>query len=373
MPRRVLFMISSMRGGGSEQQTLLLLRHLDRSRFQPSLYLLDRDGPWMSQIPGDVTVHCDDDSNRGSLYFPGRALRNQVGQLAKLLRQESFDVVYDRTFHMTLIAGPACRELAIPRVSTIVSPPEQALPLVESRFVELKRRRLASAYRQSRSVVAVSNAAAQSARTYYGLPGENLTVIQNGVDVLAVKASALQEKVSRDPTLTLACVGRMTEEKGHRDLIDAIARLPTGVPPIRLWMIGDGPLRDQLQCQARDSCSRHQIEFIGSLANPAPYIAAADALVLPSRFEGMPNVVLEAMSLGTPVIATRAGGTVELERDQPTVLWANPNDSKSLAGALQTFVADRESAQIRAAAAKQLINEFHDVKKMTRKIEKLLD
>ncbi len=373
MPRRVLLMISSMRGGGSEQQTLLLLRHLDRSRFQPSLFLLHRSGPWMSQIPDDVKVHSYDQSKRRGIYFPGRVLRHQIGQLTRLLQQESIDIVYDRTFHMTMIAGPACRVLGIPRVSTIVSPPDQALPLVESRFVQLKRWRLATAYQQSRSVVAVSNAAARSARSYYGLSGENLTVIHNGVDLQATAMLARHTQVSRDQKPTFVSVGRMTPEKGHRDLIDALAHCPSDMGPIRLWLIGDGPLRDQLQSQARESCGQHQIEFLGAIDNPAPYIAAADALILPSRFEGLPNVVLESMSLGTPVIATRAGGTVELERDQPTVLWANPGDPKSLANAIATFVADRESAIARSTAAKQMILEFHDVKQLTRKLEQLLD
>ena len=373
MPRRVLLMISSMRGGGSEQQTLLLLRHLDRSRFEPSLFLLDRKGPWISQVPDDVEVHSFDASKHSGIYFPGRVLRHQISQLTGLLQKASIDVVYDRTFHMTMIAGPACHVLGIPRVSTIVSPPDQALPLVESRFVQLKRRRLAAAYRQSRSVVAVSNAAAQSARDYYGLSGENLTVIHNGIDIQATTMRASLTQVSRDSQPTFVCVGRMTEEKGHRDLIDALTSFPTADGPIRLWLIGDGPLRDRLQRQTRESCGQHQIEFMGAIANPAPYIAAADALILPSRFEGLPNVVLESMSLGTPVIATRAGGTVELERDQPTVLWANPRDSKSLANAIATFIADRQSADARATAAKQMISEFHDVTQVTGKIEQLLD
>lgn len=377
MPQRVLFMISSMRGGGSEQQTLLLLRHLDRAKFEPHLFVLDRDGQWMPKVPDDVIVHgYDRTSDSGGIYFPGRALRQQTRYLKELLQRESIDVIYDRTFHMTLIAGPAACDLNVPRVSTIVSPPEEALPMVERRFVELKRRRLAKAYRQSRTVVAVSIAAAESARSYYRLQGKSLAVIYNGVDAAAVTTSAQQADVSRDPRLTLVCVGRMTEEKGHRDLIDAVAATetpwPSGSPTIRLWMVGDGPLRPELEHQARDRCRKHEIEFIGNVSNPAPYISKADALVLPSRFEGMPNVVLEAMALGTPVIATRAGGTIELERDKPAILWCNPNDQNSLAEALQEFSADRKSAIDRAGEASRLVHQHHDVYQMTRQIERLL-
>ncbi len=84
-------------------------------------------------------------------------------------------------------------------------------------------------------------------------------------------------------------------------------------------------------CNGRITRDNTKLEFLGTQHNPLPYVAAADALVLPSHFEGMPNVVLEAMALGTPVIATRAGGTVELEREKPTILWAQPRRSQ-LAG-----------------------------------------
>jgi len=140
MTRRVLLMISSMRGGGSERQTLLLLKKLNRSRVTPSLYLIDRDGDLLSQIPDDVEVHSFHDTPRDSgFYFPGRALRQQAGHVAEIIQSNQIDVVYDRTFHMTLIADPACRSTRTPRVSTIVSPPHHALPMVESRTRTPKR------------------------------------------------------------------------------------------------------------------------------------------------------------------------------------------------------------------------------------------
>ncbi len=377
MPDRVLTMISSMRGGGSEQQTLLLLRHLDRSKFRPHLYVLERTGVLMSRVPEDVVVHSFEDaaSTRG-FYFPGRVLRQQVQHLQGILQRESIDVIYDRTFHMSMIAGPAGQACGVPRVSTIVSPPEHALPQVESRFVGLKRRRLAKAYRQSRRVIAVSQQVATSAIRYYDLPQDAVCVIPNPVDVEAVDNAAKESTATRDERLTLVCVGRMTEEKGHSDLVSAAilahSRWPAGCPSLRLWMIGEGPLRGDLESQCRRAWGQPAIEFLGTQQNPLSYVAAADALVLPSHFEGMPNVVLEAMALGTPVIATRAGGTIELERDEPTILWADPANIESLSNAILQFAGDRKSAKIRAAAAKGLVATHHDVRSTTRVIEKML-
>lgn len=378
MRKPVLLMISSMRGGGSERQTLLLLKHLDRSRFTPHLYLTERAGDLLPQVPDDVVIHAfEDAATRPGIYYPGRVLSHQVLHLRELIKRESIAVIYDRTFQMTMIAGPAAKPLGLPRVSTIVSPPHHALPLVENRFVWLKRRRLAKAYRQSRSVVAVSHQAARSAEEYYQLAKDSLQVIANPVDVESVRAAAKQNAPLRDERVTIVCVGRMTEEKGHHDLLSAItlseSRWPKHLAPLNFWLIGDGPLRGELEREWKSIRCRHGVEFLGVQANTAPAIAAADALVLPSHFEGMPNVVLEAMALGTPVIATRAGGTVELERDEATILWAEPQQPNTLADAIIQFATDRESASIRAQAATRLVHQHHDVRKTTLAIERLLD
>ncbi len=368
-----------MRGGGSEQQTLMLLKHLDRKRFQPHLYLSQRAGDLLRQVPSDVVVHSFDESeSSGGFYFPGRILSQQVAHLRGVLTGAQIDVIYDRTFHMSMIAGVAAFREGVPRVSTIVSPPHRALPLVESRFVWLKRRRLAKAYQQSKHVVAVSQQAADSAEEYYGLPGGSVKVIVNPVDRESLCAAAASDKQTRQKEghQILVCVGRMTAEKGHRDLIDALARTeshwPKNVPPIQLRLIGDGPLRSDLQAKASTSITKHEIQFLGLQSNPASEIAAADALILPSHFEGMPNVVLEAMALRTPVIATRAGGTIELQRDKQTVLWAQPRDPSSLADAILQFATDPKQMTSYAEAAFDLVTQHHDVHKATRRIEDLL-
>jgi glycosyltransferase involved in cell wall biosynthesis len=378
MKRRVMLMASSLRGGGSERQTLMLLHRLDRNQFSPQLYLIDREGELLDQVPDDVPIHCFGDAARNNgWYYPGRVLRQQIRHVRQILSQHSVDVVYDRTFHMTMIADPACAKLRVPRVSTIVSPPHLALPMVERRFVGIKRRRLAKAYRRARRVVAVSQQAADSAERYYHLPNGWVQVVVNPVDVDETRRLASFDTVSRDARLTLVSVGRMTSEKGQHDLIEAILRCeqgwPDSLPPMRLWMIGDGPLRSELESLWRDrSQGFHTVEFLGAQRNAAPYIDAADALVLPSLFEGMPNVVLEAMALERPVIATRAGGTQELERQEPTIQWAEPGNPQSLAQAIRAFALNRIAAAERVQAASRLIRQHHDPNRLTRTIESLL-
>lgn len=375
--RRVLLTISSMRGGGSERQTLQLLKALDRDRFEPHLYLLERTGDLLEQLPADVTVHSFDDAPRQPpFYLPGWIRRRQIGHLREVIRGSAIDVVYDRTFQMTLLAAPAAGSLGAPRVSTIVSPPDEMVPQLERRFVAAKRRRLRRGYSDASRVIAVSRIAADSAERFYRLPAGRVDVVPNAVDIEGLRAAAAEVRPERDGRLTLVCVGRMTAEKGQRDLLRALEicehRWPESADPMRVWLIGDGPLRPQLESLWSSIGGRHRVEFLGRLRNPAPHIAAADALILPSRTEGMPNVVLEAMALGTPVIATRAGGTVELERERPTALWAEPGDPRSLASAIREFAADRAAAGIRAAAAEAMVRRHHDIGQTARVVESYL-
>ncbi len=397
----VLLMASSMRGGGSEKQVLLLARHLDRNRLRPHLYLTEAAGPLMQHVPADVPVIAYDQqpaavgSAPGGWYLPGGQLRKQTRFVRDVIRRHAIEVVYDRTFHMTLLAGKAAR--GVRRVATIVSPPHLAVPFVEQRFVSLKRRRLAAAYRGADAVVAVSKAAADSAEAYYGLPPGSVIVIPNPLDPDSLDPDSLNPSGARgrpsgdEPastsrsgsgsgstsgSATLVCVARMTDEKGHADLIGALPmvrdRWPSSRPPWQLRLVGDGPLRETLQSRVQALGLSDRVRFVGAVASAGAEIAAADALILPSRFEGMPNVVLEAMALGTPVIATRSGGTAELQADRPTAFWASPNDPQSLAEAILRFAGDPDQAARHRDAARHYVRAHHDLGTIVGRIEALL-
>jgi glycosyltransferase involved in cell wall biosynthesis len=386
----VLLMASSLRGGGSEKQVLLLARHLDRRRFRPHLYLTEAAGPLMQHVPADVPVIAYDHQPAANTSppdgwrIPGWQLRRQTRFVRDVIRRHAIDVVYDRTFHMTLLAGRAAR--GVRRVATIVSPPHLAVPFVEHRFVALKRRRLAVAYRGADAVVAVSRAAADSAEAYYCLPAGSVIVIPNPLDPDSLNPlgesgrtigdEPASTSTSTSTSTTMVCVARMTAEKGHAELIEALPtvrdRWPSSRPPWQLRLVGDGPLRETLQSRVDALGLSDRVRFVGAVASAGAEIAAADALVLPSRFEGMPNVVLEAMALGTPVVATRSGGTAELQADQPTAFWAAPGDPQSLAKAILRFAGDPDQAARNRDAAQRYVRTHHDLGTIVGRIEAVL-
>ncbi len=428
-PLRVPLMIASMDGGGSEQQTLLLLQHLDRTRFQPELYLLRRTGSLLAQVPSDVPVHSFEEqpltwrsgaAEQGALTggageqsaerllsrvagrsrvwaavrrlshrinWPGKIHRAQVRHLTRLLLERQIDVIYYRTFLMTLIAAPAAARVGVPRVSPIVSPPSRIVPLNGGRFLAAKRRRLRTAYITAAAVVAVSRPTAQDAAAYYGLPRRRFRVIPNPVDAAALdRVVASTPPPPRDSRWTIACVGRMSVEKGQATLIEAVDILRRDFPDFPLpclWMIGDGELRDRLEQRVQSCGLGPHVRFWGHLAQPAPWIAAADALCLPSHFEGFPNVMLEAMALGKPVIAraldvTRSLGSLPPQpsiRGRDYLALFDPaagSDARSLAAKIRRVQVNTTATRSRVQAARRLAREAHAISHLLPRIEYLL-
>lgn len=376
-----------MEGGGSERQALLLLEKLDRVRFAPELYLLRKTGSLLGRVPDDVPVHSFAESAaaeaRGWFHLPGAIHRAQVAQVGELLRQRGIDVVYDRTFHMTLIAAPAAQRCGVPRVSTIVSPPSRAVPLNAGRFLAIKRRRLRSAYRSAAAVIAVSGPTARDAATYYGLPRQAFTVIPNPVDAESLDTIVTQSpKPRRDERFTIACVGRMSIEKGQIDLLKAaecLARSHPDFPMPKFWMIGDGPLRPSFELAVDSLGLRDHFDFIGHVEQPAEWVAAADAVCIPSHFEGFPNVMLEAMALGIPVIArsidvTRSLGRLssDLQVRGRDYVATFSGSGVALADKIRRVRLNTTGTRSRVLAARRLVRESLSPDRIIPKIELLL-
>ena len=351
--------------GGSEQQTCLLLKHLDRNQFEPRLYLTYRRGELLERVPEDVTIEAFDDLPFVTrINWPGRWHHRMVKHLRELIASSEIDVVYDRTFHMSLIAAAACAG-RVGRVSTIVCPPSQDLPSSEGRFLELKRRKLARAYRQARQVIAVSDVVAESASEYYQLDRSKIVTLRSPVDSEALRAAAesLPPGLPGPPSLPgihVICVGRMTREKGQDTLLAAIrilselqSRAAEVVvaergEPWTIWFVGDGPLRQQLQREAAEmeklvsqSTPPIEIRFTGRLPSVAGLLSRCHLLVCPSRYEGLPNVVLEAMALGVPVIGSRIAGIAEVVEHARTGRLFTADDPANLASELIYFAQNR--------------------------------
>ena len=154
-------------------------------------------------------------------------------------------------------------------------------------------------------------------------------------------------------------VGRFSSERGHADLLQATAKVIHELPglPIRLVLLGDGVERDRMEQLASSLRIRERVIFAGHHADTRPFFARANVFVLPSLSEGSPNVLLEAMEAGLPVVSTAVGGVPETVVDEESTLLVQPRDPQVLGTALRRILSDGPLAVRLAKAAYAKVQE----------------
>jgi glycosyltransferase involved in cell wall biosynthesis len=367
----------SLEGGGSERQLWQLATQLDRGKVAAELYLHYRRGKYLDLLPPDLPVHAFWASRQSvGLHFPGRIHAAQIRHLRHVLKERQIDVVYDRTFHMTLVTAPACRASGCPRVSVIVSPPSQDFSRSRERFAWIKKWLLRRAYADPRSrTLAVSQSVAEDACRFYGLKTSTIDVVHSPVDVPAIIQAARANASLAASTARVCVVGRMSPEKGHARAIHAfaMARRLLYDDNMVLDLVGDGPQRPALESLTRQQGLEAHVHFHGFQDNPYPWIAGADLLLVPSDYEGLPNVALEAMSLRTPILATECSESLShLLGNGSRGQLVSLTDHQAMARAIVRRFQHPEIWLSRLEPAYQHVLQYHAVEPWLGKMEQIL-
>ncbi|HEY7347999.1 MAG TPA: murein biosynthesis integral membrane protein MurJ [Ktedonobacterales bacterium] len=188
-----------------------------------------------------------------------------------------------------------------------------------------------------------------------GFRPKRIALLPNGIDLDQYKEYALgvSMRLAAQPTEApkVVCAARFNYVKGLDVLIHAWREVHAALPEARLLLVGGGTLRYQLEALAAALDLSQSIEFIDLTQDVRPFLAEADLFVLPSRFEGMPNALLEAMACGLPCVATRVSGSEDAIVDGESGLLVPPGDPESLAKALLALLMDRNRARACGAAA----------------------
>ncbi len=166
-------------------------------------------------------------------------------------------------------------------------------------------------------------------------------------------------------------VSKLWEGKGHDTLLGALAGLRRRLPGARLLVVGEGELRPRLEALATELGVREAVVFTGFLQDVRPAVGAMDVSVLPSLFEGMGRVLLEAMAMGLPVVASRVGGIPDVVDDGVTGLLVPPGDGPALTRALETMLTDGALAARMGAAGRARVDERFGARAMAASIEKV--
>ncbi len=298
--KRVLFVLPSLSPGGAERVLITLMNGLDRTRFSPSL---------LSVMPkGNLDAIVDKEIPVQNLNKHG--VMRALPALYKALKNTRPDIVVSTMAHMNfavLLLKPF-----FPQTKFIVR--EAITPSFFFRKNDLRgwlvKMGYKCLYKHADAVISPSNIILDQFRNVLDMKNCKYVLLYNPVDTNQVMTKA--DAYTPDATLKFIASGRLHTQKGFDRLITALKDFnPT--QPWRLDILGEGEQRAALQSLITQYDLNDRIRLLGHTDNPWKHYAAADCLLLPSRWEGMPNVALEALACATPVIAmSEAGGIGEI-------------------------------------------------------------
>jgi glycosyltransferase involved in cell wall biosynthesis len=348
MARSVYYFTDSPGRGGAEAALVQLIESLDRSTWQPTL--LYNSSAEMEPVAD--AARALGASVRAVAPLPiGLAGALRVPRFVRELRRQD-PVVFHAHLTWPLAAMYPLAAAVVARVPAVVATFHLFPPMSLHRR-SLRQQRLLGA-RIGRGI-AVSQAIAEQVRDVLGWPAEKVEVIRNGV-------AADRFRHGRDPELRRALtagaddvvfltVARLDHQKG----LDVLLRAVAAVEGARFVIAGAGPERGRLEGEAAALGLGTRVLFLGQRDDIPSLLAASDAFVLPSRFEGTPIALLEAMAAARPVVATGVPGTAEVVVDGESALLVPPDEPDALARALRRIVAEHELRERLGAAARRRV------------------
>jgi glycosyltransferase involved in cell wall biosynthesis len=320
-PPRVMQVIQELTYGGAERIVATLSRRLEETGAHASVA---SSGGAVPALP-NVSVAPLPMIERRIDRVAAAALA-----LRRALRRERPEIVHAHNPGMALITAAAtARGRTTPALVTVHGVPEEDYPSAARvlRFAGLP--------------VIGCGPGVTAALEEHGV--RVLATVVNGVAPVGGGADAnrLRESVGLAPGLRLVvAVGRLVPQKNHALALRAIA----AVPEAALVVVGDGPLRSELETLTKTLGLEERVCFTGARGDARQLISAADAFLLSSSWEGLPLVALEALAAGTPLVATAVRGVRELVQDGQTALLAPPNEADALAAALRRALTERPLA-----------------------------
>lgn len=361
---RVAYFIDHLHTGGAQKHLVELVHALDRSRFSTSVWTVKTGGELAGEFER-MGVRVRSLAVQRSLLEPS-ALAH-IAQLAWRLRREGVQIVHAYLFQGNLVGALAARLAGVP-VCLVSKRSLDSYPSKAKLLACQLGNRLAD------RVTVNAKAVGAFVEQEEGCDPHKMVLIPNGVDfsrfqqghddARAALGLSLQEKV-------VGTVGRLTWKKAPECLLAAAHLIVQQEPNARLLIVGDGPLRAQVEQRAVELDIHSRCLFTGAVPDALPYLRACDVFVLSSMIEGMANALLEALACGKPAVVTDAGGNGEVVQDGQTGYVVPRNDPQRLAQATVHLLRHPALAAQMGEAARKDMEERFSLSRMVNSVEAL--
>ncbi len=364
---RVLDLRDTAEIGGPGKTILETHKAIDPARFALQLGVFARgdesiDTPFVQAARAQgLPVHV---LRAPSRYDPRLAL-----SLAGLVAEQGFDIVHAHEAKSDAITWLARKRRRFITMTTLHgwignSRKQRTLIWLDRRLLRSFDRVLAVSDRIRSQILAS------------GVPAAKVSLVHNAIVVERYRRTGrpnvvdglVGQPVAR-PIVTT--IGRLSPEKGHRDFVTALGLARARGATVSAILIGDGPERARLESQVRELGLDDRVHFVGYVPAPERVFEDVDLMVLPSYTEGLPNVVLESLLMGVPVLATRVGGTPEVLTDGQTGRLVEPGNPEALAEGILAFLADPARWQAMARRGREDVAARFDFEARTRRLEEI--
>jgi len=325
-----MILVPSLKGGGTEKVVNSIASNLDKSKFQVSLVVVDYSDPFFEVQDSNVKV----------IDLKKKSAKSAVRSIIRTIKQVSPDIVMSTSTHLNILL--ACSRAFLPknillmaRESNVVSHNNQFSPYPKL-FNFLIRR----FYKNYDRIVCQSNDMKDDLIENYGLKNDNLVVINNPVNIEKIEklsAAAIEGKQeSRHGSVKFITIGRIHPQKGYDRIIEGLSKIKFD---FEYWILGKGSEehKSYLDNLVESFGLNDKVSFLGIKKNPFKYLVEADYYLFGSRFEGFPNVLLEAGACGLPIIAYDCpGGINEIIAHGKNGVMLEQNNNTGFVNAIQS-------------------------------------
>lgn len=351
--------------GGAEKVVIDQISALmNLERFEPILLVYSRktvDDKFFSHLSNLKIKKYSIVLNRHRLkYF--NPISN-IFETIRILKKENPKIIHSHGYRANIIALIVSRILSVLVVTTCHG-------YIFTDFkLNLYNRIDLFVIKQFKKVIAVS----KSLKEYLiqkGIINDRIVVLKNAVDTsqqcdrIGETCDRIRQNLSiRENCFVCGYIGRISPEKGLLYLINGFSKLKKNTDKYYLMVIGDGEERENCELLAGELLQQGRIKFLGFQNNVKELLAAMDCIVLPSLTEGTPMVLLEAMSMEVPIIATRVGGVPDIIIHNDNGLLVDSMDSDAIAAAIEKLYSDKELRKKLAKNARLLVQDEYDIQK----------